>query len=217
VDYTTLAASAAELRRQWCPARVEQVLQVDKQTVALHLRTLNTEGWLYLSWHPQMGHLGIGGHPHRGGISEAFSFGEQLQSTLRGMILTDVRLPAAWERVVELRLVQRTAVEPANLLYCELMGHYSNVILTTGGGKVLAAGYQVGRRPGPRGGAWCRRRHRRPRLGPSRRALPPPRRSAAACPARGRCSPERSTTCRRQSWARPRSGTWTLRTGTPSS
>ncbi|MFM7279263.1 MAG: NFACT family protein, partial [Microcystis aeruginosa] len=60
LDFTTLSATCAEIAATWLPARLEQVYQIDRQTIALYLRTFDRKGWLIISWHPQGARLHIG-------------------------------------------------------------------------------------------------------------------------------------------------------------
>jgi predicted ribosome quality control (RQC) complex YloA/Tae2 family protein len=145
VDFTTLAACVAELQRNWLPAKVEQAVQVETSMLALRLRTLRGNAWLYLSWHPNTAHVGLSERgPERGAVSEAFQFGEQVNSLTRGLVLSDVCQPHPWERVVQLSLAPRPAEPPVISLMCEVQGRYSNVVVTDGDKKVLTAGHQVG-------------------------------------------------------------------------
>lgn len=60
----------------------------------LKLRTLDSSAWLQLSWHPITGHIAVvDAPPERGSAAEAFSFGAQLHSSLRGLVLSGVELP----------------------------------------------------------------------------------------------------------------------------
>ncbi|GLC41662.1 hypothetical protein PLESTB_000691300 [Pleodorina starrii] len=147
VDYSTLAACCAELRSGWVPAKVEQVVMPDKTSLCLRLRTPAGQGWLRISWHPAAGRVTMmtqGSVPERGNASELYSLGEQIHGALSGLVLVDVALPAAWERVADLRFGVRPGEAPSHHLYCEVMARYSNVVLTTADGEVLAAAYQVG-------------------------------------------------------------------------
>ncbi|KAG2489798.1 hypothetical protein HYH03_011747 [Edaphochlamys debaryana] len=147
VDFSTLAASVAELRGGWVPAKVEQVLMPDKTSLALRLRTPTGGGWLRLCWHPVAGRLallGPGQEPERGAAAELYSFGEQVRDALAGRLLLCACMPAAWERVAELGFGGRPGEPPSHRLYCEVMARYSNIILTNAEGVVVAAAYQVG-------------------------------------------------------------------------
>lgn len=144
-DYTAMLACISELQRLWVPARVEEAVQIRESMLALRLRTLNDSGWLYLSWHPAMAHIGLSlAKPQRGDVAEAFSFGEQAHNILKGLVLTQAVVPQLWERTAQLSFATRPGEEPAVTLHIEVMGRYSNAILSKAGGSVLAAGHQVG-------------------------------------------------------------------------
>lgn len=144
-DYTGLVACVLDLQKVWMPARVEECVQFAPHALALRLRTLTEIGWLYVSWHPSTAHIGISmSSPQRGSVSEAFTFGEQVHSALKGLVLTEASVPQLWERTAKLGFAQRPGEAPSFLLHVEIMGRYSNVILSEGQGNVLAAGHQVG-------------------------------------------------------------------------
>ena len=75
--------------------------------------------------------------------ADGLGFPHSLQAALRGLVLSGVELPAAWERVLRLDFGVRPGDPPQQRLHCEIMGRYSNVVLTDGAGTVTAAGYQV--------------------------------------------------------------------------
>ncbi|OKH24766.1 hypothetical protein NIES593_05965 [Hydrococcus rivularis NIES-593] len=141
VDFTTLTAACAELRTRWLPARVEQVYQRDRYTVALALRTLKQRGWLTLCWHPQAARICIGDAPPR--IPDTFTFSDQLRHQLNGYALTAIDAIAPWERVVDLQFAKRPGDPPQWHLYVEIMGKYSNVILTDANKEIVTAAHQV--------------------------------------------------------------------------
>ena len=112
MDYTALVASVQQIRDSWVPAKVEQVsllsalaethvsqhrllehltlslalqvVQSDKQTLCMRIRTLEASTWLHLCWHPVSGRICTGPSPQRGAAAEAFSFGK-LVSTQPGL------------------------------------------------------------------------------------------------------------------------------------
>lgn len=90
-DYTAMVAATAELQ-SWVPAKVEGVVQQEHAT-ALRLRTATETGWLWLSYHARTAHVGIGDGPARGAAAELYTFGSQLQATLRGLVLTRIWMP----------------------------------------------------------------------------------------------------------------------------
>lgn len=141
VDLTTLIALKEELCAQWIPARLEQVYQCDRFTVKLALRTLKKRGWLTLSWHPQAARIGMGEAPPR--VPDTFTFSQQLVHQLSGFALVAIEQIAPWERVIDLQFAQRPQEPPQWHLYVEIMGKYSNVILTTADHLIVTAAHQV--------------------------------------------------------------------------
>ncbi|MGF1479862.1 MAG: NFACT family protein [Cyanophyceae cyanobacterium] len=141
VDYTTLRAACVDLRRCWLPARIEQVYQRDRTTVMLALRTTEGRGWLTLCWHPQGARICLGDPPPRS--PDTFTFSDQLRHQLGGLALTAMIAIASWERVVDLQFAKRPGESPRWHLYVEVMGKYSNVILTDAHGQIVTAAHQV--------------------------------------------------------------------------
>lgn len=143
VDLTTLTAVCAELRDGWLPARLEQVYQRDRHMVSLALRTLEGRSWLNICWHPQAAHLCLGGPPPR--TPDTFTFSQQLKHQLGGLALVAVDLIHPWERVVDFQFAQRPGEPPLWHLYVEIMGKYSNAILTHADQTIVTAAHQVSR------------------------------------------------------------------------
>ena len=141
VDYTTLTAACSCLRSDWMPARLEQVYQLDRYTLTLCLRTLRQKGWLTIAWHPQAARICLGDRPPR--TPDTFTFSEQLRHQLNGYALIEIKLIAPWERVLELQFAQRPGENPCYHLYVEIMGKYSNVILTDAKNQIITVAHQV--------------------------------------------------------------------------
>jgi predicted ribosome quality control (RQC) complex YloA/Tae2 family protein len=141
VDFTTLTATCAELRSNWLPARFEQVYQRDRFTIAIALRTLERRGWLMLSWHPQAARMCLGDPPPR--TPDTFTFNQQLRHQLGGLALIGIETIAPWERVIDLQFGQRPGDTVLWHLYVEIMGKYSNVILTNQDNLIVTAAHQV--------------------------------------------------------------------------
>ncbi|MBD2663167.1 fibronectin-binding A domain protein [Richelia sinica FACHB-800] len=141
VDFTTLTAACSELRAHWLPARTEQVYQRDRYTIAIALRTLKQRDWLEISWHPQAAHICIGDPPPR--TPDTFTFSQQLIHQLGGLALMGMETIAPWERVVDLQFARRPGESPLYHLYAEIMGKYSNVILTDANNVIITAAHQV--------------------------------------------------------------------------
>lgn len=141
VDITTLKAVCGELAAKWLPARCEQVVQQDRYTIYLGLRTFNRRGWLTISWHPQAARLHIGAAPPK--RPDTFTFSQQLKHQFSGLALTKIEFLGPWERAVDLQFARRPD-EPAEWhLYVEIMGKYSNVLLTTAQQEIVTAAHQV--------------------------------------------------------------------------
>ncbi|MBD1827337.1 NFACT family protein [Microcoleus vaginatus GB1-A2] len=141
VDFTTLTATCSELRAQWLPARLEQVYQRDRFTVSLALRTMKGRGWIDLSWHPVAARICVGDPPPR--IPDTFTFSEQLRHQLSGLALVSIAPVSSWERVIDLQFAQRPGEPALWHLYAEIMGKYSNVILTAQDNLIVTCAHQV--------------------------------------------------------------------------
>lgn len=141
VDYTALIAACAELRRDWIPARTEQVYQRDRYTIALALRTLKKREWLTICWHAQAARICLGDPPPR--TPDTFTFSDQLRHQLNGLALIAIQIVAPWERVLDLQFAKRPGEEPLWHLYVEIMGKYSNVILTDTNRQIVTVAHQV--------------------------------------------------------------------------
>jgi predicted ribosome quality control (RQC) complex YloA/Tae2 family protein len=141
VDLTTLTATCSELQAQWLPARLEQVYQRDRFTVSLALRTMNKRGWIDISWHPVAARICVGDPPPR--IPDTFTFSQQLRHQLSGLALVSIAPISPWERVVDLQFAQRPGEPALWHLYAEIIGKYSNVILTAHDNLVVTCAHQV--------------------------------------------------------------------------
>jgi predicted ribosome quality control (RQC) complex YloA/Tae2 family protein len=141
VDFTTLVATCTELREGWLPARLEQVYQRDRHTLALALRTLDGRSWLDICWHPQAAHLCISTPPPR--QPDTFTFSQQLKHQLGNLALTAIALIHPWERVVDFQFAKRPGDPVLWHVYVEIMGKYSNVILTNAANQIVTAAHQV--------------------------------------------------------------------------
>ncbi len=141
VDVTTLTAICGDLQSHWLPAKVEQVYQRDTHTIFMALRTLKKRSWLTISWHPQAARLCIGDPPPR--IPDTFTFSDQLRHQLNGFALIDLKMISPWERVVDLQFGKRPGDQPVWHLFVEIMGKYSNVILTDNKQQIITVAHQV--------------------------------------------------------------------------
>lgn len=140
-DFTTLSAVCSDIRANWLPSRLEQVYQRDRYTIAIALRTLKGRGWLEVSWHPQAARIHIGSPPPRS--PDTFTFSQQLFHQLGSLALVSINTIATWERAVDLQFARRPGEQALYHLYVEIMGKYSNVILTDNKNIIITAGRQV--------------------------------------------------------------------------
>ncbi|MFN9399420.1 MAG: NFACT family protein [Dolichospermum sp.] len=141
LDFTALTAACSEIRTNWLPARTEQVYQRDRFTIAIALRTLKQRGWLDISWHPQAAHICISEPPPR--HPDTFTFSQQLRHQLGGLALVAIEAISPWERVIDLQFAPRPGESALYHLYAEIMGKYSNVILTDASNEIITAAHQV--------------------------------------------------------------------------
>ncbi len=141
VDFTTLIAVCVQLRNHWLPARVEQVYQWDPHRISLGLRTLKKRGWLTICWHPQGARICLGDAPPK--LKDTFTFSDQLRHQIGGYALTSLEAIAPWERVIDFQFAQRPGDDPIWHLYIEIMGKYSNVILTDGQKNIVTVAQQI--------------------------------------------------------------------------
>ncbi len=140
-DYTTLTAIYSELVKDWLPARIEQVYQRDRFTICLALRTIKQRGWLTICWHPEAARVCMGDPPPRS--PDTFTFSDQLRHQFQGLALTAIEKIAPWERVLDLQFAKRPGDPILWHLYVEIMGKYSNVILTDAHNQIIAPARQV--------------------------------------------------------------------------
>ena len=141
VDYTTIVAICDSLNQNYLPSRLEQVYQIDRTTISLCLRTLNQKAWLTVSWHPQGARICLGNPPPRG--KDTFTFSEQLRHLISGYALIEVKIVTEWERVVDFQFAQRPNEAPLYHLFVEIMGKYSNVILTNSEQQIITVAKQI--------------------------------------------------------------------------
>ncbi len=140
-DYTTLKAVCSDIRDRWLPSRLEQVHQRDKYTIAIALRTLKGRSWLDISRHPQAARICIGEPPPR--RPDTFTFSQQLVHQLGGLALISIETIAPWERAIDLQFSRRPGEDPLYHLYVEIMGKYSNMVLTDANNQIITVAHQI--------------------------------------------------------------------------
>ncbi|MUG95725.1 DUF814 domain-containing protein [Scytonema sp. UIC 10036] len=140
-DFTTLTAVCSDIRANWLPSRIEQVYQRNSYTIAIALRTIKQRSWLEISWHAQAARLHIGDPPPR--IPDTFTFSQQLVHQLGGLALVSIEIIDPWERAVDLQFARRPGESALYHVYVEIMGKYSNVILTDANNTIITVAHQV--------------------------------------------------------------------------
>jgi len=141
VDYTTLVAICHSLKTEYIPSRLEQVYQCDRTSISLCLRSLKHKTWLTIAWHPQAARICIGNPPPR--KKDTFTFSEQLRHLINGYALIDIKIVSDWERVVDFQFAQRPNEAPLYHLFVEIMGKYSNIILTNANQQIITVAKQI--------------------------------------------------------------------------
>jgi predicted ribosome quality control (RQC) complex YloA/Tae2 family protein len=140
-DFTTLTAVSSDIRTNWLPSRIEQVYQRDRYTICIALRTLKKRVWLEISWQAQAARIHLGDPPPR--TPDTFTFSQQLIHQIGGLALVGMELIAPWERAVDLQFARRPGESALYHLYVEIMGKYSNVILTDANNLIITVAHQV--------------------------------------------------------------------------
>jgi predicted ribosome quality control (RQC) complex YloA/Tae2 family protein len=141
VDYTTLVAICESINSASVPSRLEQVYQLDRFTISLCLRSLTEKRWLTISWHPQAARICLDNPPPR--FKDTFTLSEQLRHLINGYALIAVKIVSEWERVVDFQFAKRPHETPIYHLYVEIMGKYSNVILTNAEQQIITVARQI--------------------------------------------------------------------------
>jgi predicted ribosome quality control (RQC) complex YloA/Tae2 family protein len=96
---------------------------------------------LLISWHPQAARICIGAAPPK--IPDTFTFSEQLRHQLNGLALVTISQAAPWERVLDLQFARRPQEPALWHLYVEIVGKYSNAILTDSDNTIVTPAHQV--------------------------------------------------------------------------
>ena len=132
IDALTLAALTDEFERELRGARVDDVIQPTPHSIALQLWGGGRNRWLFISAHPQLAHLRLTSAKPRKLATEPPPFVMLLRKHLEGARIVVARQPA-WERIVELGFARGADVaegRAATWLIAEVMGRFSNIILT---------------------------------------------------------------------------------------
>jgi predicted ribosome quality control (RQC) complex YloA/Tae2 family protein len=139
-DALTTAAIAAELRAELLDGRVQQVLLVDRLSVALEIYAYRQRRYLFASAHPQQARVHLVTDKPRRGVEGAPPLLLLLRKYVRGARLVDVHRPPA-ERILHLGF---ESIHGPVTLIIEAIGRYSNLVLVGEDGTVLDALKRVG-------------------------------------------------------------------------
>lgn len=135
-DAWTAAAVADELREKLVGGRVQQVIQVDQESLALEVYAGGQRRYLLASASRQWPRLHLVSDRLRRGVDGPSPLLQIARKVLRGSILTEVARPA-WERLIALRFVH--PAEGATLLVAELISRRSNLLLLRPADSATAA------------------------------------------------------------------------------
>jgi predicted ribosome quality control (RQC) complex YloA/Tae2 family protein len=141
IDALTLAALTDEFERDLRGARVDDVIQPTPHSIALQLWGGGRNRWLFISAHPQLAHLRLTSAKPRKLATEPPAFVMLLRKHLEGARIVAARQPA-WERIVELGFARGPDAaegKAATWLVAEVMGRFSNIILTDAERMILGA------------------------------------------------------------------------------
>ncbi len=141
IDALTLAALSDEFERELRGARVDDVIQPTPHSIALQLWGGGRNRWLVVSAHPQLAHLRLTSAKPRKLATEPPPFVMLLRKHLEGARLVATRQPA-WERIVELGFARgpdAASGAATTWLIAEVMGRFSNIILTDAERVILGA------------------------------------------------------------------------------
>lgn len=143
LDALALACGVHELRTLGVPARVQQVLMPDRQTVALELYAQRRRRYLSLHVQGPASWLTLQPEKPRRGEVDTTSLLELLRKYGRGGILTDMLQPNPVERVVVFHL--RHLQHGPTRLVLELTGRRSNLLLTNPEDRILGILHPISR------------------------------------------------------------------------
>jgi len=144
VDFTTLALICRELESLVVPARFQDAYQLDGQNLAISLRTLDGNRWLYFSWNPKAARMTLGDPPPKTKERKTYSLSQQIKNSLAGLNLVRISIASPFERIAVLDFSERPENEPTFRLYLEVMAARSNLVLVSGeDSRIATCAYQV--------------------------------------------------------------------------
>ena len=135
MDTFVLNAIAQELADRICPSKINSILQPDEQSLVLILWNRGQEQRLAIAVDPRFQFLYL---TRRQPENQAFAFAKFLQHHVKGGEIYRITKPPL-ERIVTFDIARRDIDgHPLKFqLIVEIMGRFSNIILTQEGGKIL--------------------------------------------------------------------------------
>ena len=179
VDFTSMATLVAAVRLTAVPGRLDDVVAVDRATLALRLTVADGDSataplWLWFAWgvHPR---LAVGPPPPPGGASAAGvdAFAGQLLAELKGKVLVASAIGAEFDRVARLDWAPRVGAPADRLLILEANGRRPTVALTDA--CVSNDGGDGEPADGPPTKKGNKAKHKPPKTAPPLSGVPPPR------------------------------------------
>lgn len=134
-DALTLACVAAELKRDLCPGRVQQVLLVDTHAIGFEVYTPGVRHQLLLSLQPGTARVHTVSYKLRRGIDGDSPLLLLLRKYARGALITAIEQPDPTERLLHFALEHPE--HGATTLIVELIGRQPNAILLNPNGRIL--------------------------------------------------------------------------------
>lgn len=121
MDYTTIKAACTELSSSWVPAKIEKIVQSDRFTLGMAIRTMERSSWLKICWNPTCAHISVGDtlSGNEVSVSDNFSFGEQLRYLLRGLAILEV-----WQKPNSKRLETKNPKSTKSLCLLMITGFW---------------------------------------------------------------------------------------------
>ena len=144
LDFTALSVLTNELRAFLIPSKVENLVQHDRFSISMGLKTINDSSyWIHFSWHHFTAHMCLLSSVPAAGKDESLSLAKFLSSVLKNQILVSMEIPFDFERVVAFKFCEKLKQKSKYCLYLEILGTRSNLILVSSDGRILISAYQT--------------------------------------------------------------------------
>lgn len=136
-DYVTLNALCLELKKRLVGARIDKIKQPEKDELQLTVKTASSRESLVISCNPQSSRIHLSQEKKESPMT-APTFCMSARKHIGGGLITNFSLPFN-DRIVDIEITSRNEMNDIATfhLIAELMGRYSNIILTNAQYKVL--------------------------------------------------------------------------------